>query len=402
MRLPVIAEPLRHRDFRLLWAGQTLSVFGSFMRIVAVPFQILTLGGSVVEIGIAAAATTAVQVPFLLFGGAIVDRVPRRLVLLISDLLSGIAMSVIALLGITGQLRIEHLYVMAAVLGLADAFFGPALMAIVPELVPQEILVRGNALRGLSRQGGRLGGSLVGGVLVATFGAPVAFTVDALTYFASFIALAVMRPGDAPAGQRKHLLAEVREGFAFVFSIPWIWATIALFSVINLLVFGPLAVGLPVLVRDVLRADAAVFGALTGALAAGEMVAGIILGQATIRRSGIVMYSFAVMAGVILVTFGTFPMLAWLLIASLLMGITFVGFNILWESALQRHVPRGLLGRVTSVDYFGSLLLGPVAPLVAAALIERFGTTQVFIGAGVVVAMLAASAYFVRSIRELA
>jgi MFS family permease len=95
-------------------------------------------------------------------------------------------------------------------------------------------------------------------------------------------------------------------------------------------------------------------------------------------------------------------MLAWLLIASFLMGITFVGFNILWESALQRHVPRALLGRVTSVDFFGSLLLGPVAPLVAAVLIERLGTTQVFIGAGVAVAMLAASAYFVRSIRELA
>ena len=402
MRFPAIAEPLRHRDFRLLWAGQTLSVFGSWMRIVAVPFQILALGGSAAEIGIAAAASTAVQVPFLLFGGAVVDRVPRRLVLLTSDLLSGTAMSVIAFLGISGQLRIEHLYVMAALLGLADAFFGPALMAIVPELVPEEILIKGNALRGLSRQGGRLGGSLVGGVLVAAFGPAIAFAIDALTYFASFLALAVMRPGAAPSGGRKHLLAEVREGFAFVFSIPWVWMTIALFSVINLLVFGPLNVGLPILVRDVLHGDAAVFGALTASLAAGQIAAGIILGQATIRRSGIVMYAFAVMAGVVLASFGAFPLLAWLLLASVLMGVTFVGFNILWESALQRHVPRALLGRVTSVDFFGSLLLGPVAPLVAAALIESLGTTQVFIGAGIIVAVLSASAYLVRSIRELA
>ena len=402
MRFPAIAEPLRHRDFRLLWAGQTLSVFGSWMRIVAVPFQILALGGSAAEIGIAAAASTAVQVPFLLFGGAVVDRVPRRLVLLTSDLLSGTAMSVIALLGISGQLRIEHLYVMAALLGLADAFFGPALMAIVPELVPEEILIKGNALRGLSRQGGRLGGSLVGGVLVAAFGPAIAFAIDALTYFASFLALAVMRPGAAPSGGRKHLLAEVREGFAFVFSIPWVWMTIALFSVINLLVFGPLNVGLPILVRDVLHGDAAVFGALTASLATGQIAAGIILGQATIRRSGIVMYAFAVMAGVVLASFGAFPLLAWLLLASVLMGVTFVGFNILWESALQRHVPRALLGRVTSVDFFGSLLLGPVAPLVAAALIESLGTTQVFIGAGIIVAVLSASAYLVRSIRELA
>lgn len=372
------------------------------MRIVAVPFQILALGGSAAEIGIAAAANTAVMVPFLLFGGAVVDRVPRRLVLLISDLLRGVVMSGIAFLGLTGQLRVEHLYVMAAVLGLADAFFGPALMAIVPELVPNEILVRGNALRGLSSQGGRLGGSLVGGLLVASFGAPVAFAIDALTYFASFAALSIMGRGEAPPGERKHLLVEVREGFAFVFAIPWVWITIALFSVINLLVFGPLNVGLPLLVRDVLRGDAAMFGALTAALGAGQIVAGIILGQATIRRTGMVMYAFAVVGGVVLASFGAFPLLLWLLLACFVLGTTFVGFNILWESALQRHVPRTLLGRVTSVDFFGSLLLGPVAPLLAAVLIERLGPTQVFIGAGLIVAVLAGSAYFVRSIRELA
>jgi MFS transporter, DHA3 family, tetracycline resistance protein len=371
------------------------------MRIVAIPFQILALGGSAAEIGIAAAAGAAVQVPFLLFGGAVVDRLPRRLVLLASDLVRGIALSAIAFLGLTGQLRIEHLYVMAAVLGLTDAFFGPALMAIVPELVPKEILVSGNALRGLSSQGGRLGGSLVGGLLVAAFGPPIAFAIDAATFFASLLALAVMRPGDAPSGERKHLMAEVREGLAFVFAIPWVWMTIALFSIINLLVFGPMSVGLPILVRDVLRADAAVFGALTAALAVGQIGAGIVLGQMTIRRSGIVMYGFAVLAGVVLASFGAFPVLAWLLLASVLMGITFVGFNILWESALQRHVPRALLGRVTSVDAFGSFLLGPVAPLVAAALIERLGTTQVFIGAGIVVAIVSASAFLIRSIREL-
>ena len=370
------------------------------MRVVALPFQILALGGGAAEIGIAAAAA-AFTVPFFLFGGAVVDRVSRRLVLLLSDLVRGSGMSIIAFLGLTGQLRIEHLYAMAAVLGLADAFFGPAIMAIVPELVPSEIIVRGNALRGLSQQFGRLGGSLLGGILVATFGPPIAFLIDAVTYFASFLALAVMRPGDAPSGARKHMLAEVREGLAFVFSIPWVWVTIALFSVINLVIFGPMNVGLPLLVRDVLRADAAVFGALMASLGAGQIVAGLILGQATIRRSGLVMYTFAVISGVVLGSMGAFPILLWLLIASFLMGITIVGFNILWESALQRHVPRALLGRVTSVDFFGSLLLGPVTPLVAAGLIERLGTTQVFIAAGILAMALAASAFLVRSIREL-
>lgn len=113
-------------------------------------------------------------------------------------------------------------------------------------------------------------------------------------------------------------------------------------------------------------------------------------------------YGFAVLAGSTLASFGVLPILGWLLVASALLGVSFVGFNIQWESALQRHVPRALLGRVTSVDFFGSLLLGPVAPLLAAALIERVGTTQVFLGGGVLVVILSASAFFIRSIRELA
>ena len=123
--MPLILEPLRHRDFRLLWTGQTVSSFGNFIYTVAVPFQILALGGSPLQLGLGAAINTGTMLVFLLLGGAIVDRLPRRRIILASDFASGCVVSMVALLGSAGALRIEHLYVASAFFGMTSAFFCP-------------------------------------------------------------------------------------------------------------------------------------------------------------------------------------------------------------------------------------------------------------------------------------
>ena len=146
MRLPRIVEPLRHRDFRLLWTGQTLSLLGSFVSNIAYPFQVLQLGGSALELGIFVSAYTAASLVFLLLGGAVADRVPRRTLIIATEVASGVTVSVMAILGFTGALQMWHLYISAALFGAASAFSVPALGAIIPELVPEEILVAGNAV----------------------------------------------------------------------------------------------------------------------------------------------------------------------------------------------------------------------------------------------------------------
>jgi MFS family permease len=175
MRLPRVLEPLRHRDFRLLLTGQTVSRFGNFIYFVALPFQILVLGGSPVQLGLSAAISTGTMVAFLLLGGAIVDRLPRRRIILASDFASGSVVAAISVLGLTGALRIEHLYVASAFYGMTAAFFQPAMTAIIPELVPAQVLQSGNAINGLSDQSARVAGPVVGGLIVAVAGPPVAF-----------------------------------------------------------------------------------------------------------------------------------------------------------------------------------------------------------------------------------
>jgi MFS family permease len=401
VRLPRVLEPLRHRDFRLLWTGQTLTLLGSFVSQVAYPFQILQLGGSAVELGALASIFTAASLVFLLLGGAIADRIPRRTLIIVTELASGVITAVVSLLGFTGMLEIWHLYVAAALFGAAVSFSGPAIGAMIPELVPEEILVPGNAVRGLSRQAARTGGPVLGGLLVAAVGPPAAFAFDALTFFASALAVMFIRARPVVAAKTASILAEIREGFAFVFAKEWLWVTIFGWSVVNAGFIGAFVVGLPLLVTDVLLAGAVTFGFINAAVGVGEAVGAAVIGQLRIRRAGIAMYLFAVGSGVGLLLYGVVPNLAGALVAGLVLGFTFVCFGVLWESALQRHVPRQMLGRVTSVDWFGGTLLGPVAPIAAALIIEAYGPPALFIVAGAIATGFAVFGLLLPSIRRL-
>jgi MFS family permease len=401
MRTPRIVTPLRHRDFRLLWIGQTVSMVGSWAHSVALPFQILALGGSAIQLGISVALFSGVSLVVILFGGAVADRLPRRRLILGSDLACGLVVSVVAFLGLTHQLQIWQLYVESVLFGAASSFYLPAMTAIIPDLVSKETLVAANALRGLSRQGARVVGPLGAGLLVAFAGPPPAFAFNAATFFISFGALLMTSQpaGVAATGQR--ILTDVWGGVRFTFSIPWLWVTIFGFALINAAMLGPIIVGLPLLVKHVLLADARVFGVITAAIGLGEASGGIIVTLLPQRRAGPAMYAAEILAAIALAGFGFFPSLGPILVCGFFNGVGLTVFQVIWESALQRHVPTQMLGRVSSVDYFGALLLLPIAPIAFGVAIQRYPIPDIFIVSGLAAAVLCALALLVPSIREL-
>jgi MFS family permease len=401
VRLPRIVEPLRHRDFRLLWTGQTLTLLGSFVSNIAYPFQVLQLGGSALELGALVSAFTGSSLVFLLIGGAVADRVPRRTLIVATELGRGVIAAIIAILGFTGALQIWHLYVSYALFGAASAFSIPALAAIIPELVPEEILVPGNAVQGLSRQGARVGGPIVGGLIVATAGPPAAFAFDAITFVLSAGAVALTRARPLGLEPRQSVLKEIREGFAFVFSVQWLWVTIFGWSVIAAAFVGAITVGLPLLVTNVLGGGAQTYGLISAAIGVGEAVGATAIAQVHIRRSGLAMYLFGTLGGVALLVYGLVPTVPGSLVAGVINGVSFACFGVLWVTALQVHVPRRLLGRVTSVDWFGGTLLAPLAPVGAALLAVSQGPASVFIVAGVLMVVLTLAGLLLPSIRDL-
>jgi DHA3 family tetracycline resistance protein-like MFS transporter len=401
VRLPRIVEPLRHRDFRLLWTGQSLTLLGSFVSNIAYPFQVLQLGGTALELGVLVSIFTASSLAFLLIGGAVADRFPRRTLIVVTEFGSGVIVGAVAILGFTGVLQIWHLYVSYAWFGAAMAFNVPALGAIIPELVPEEILVPGNAMQGISRQGARVGGPLVGGLLVATAGPPAAFAFNAITFFLSAGAVTLTRARPSTAEQRASILTEIREGLAFVFSVQWLWVTIFGWSLISAAFVGSLTVGLPLLVTRVLGGGAETYGIISAAVGLGEAVGATVIAQVRVRRNGLAMYLFGALGGVALLVYGLVPTIPGALVAAAINGVSFACFGVLWVTALQVHVPRRLLGRVTSVDWFGGTLLAPLAPVGAALLADAAGPAFVFIVAGSVTVVLTLAGLLLPSIRNL-
>jgi len=396
-----IVRPLAHRDFRLLWTGQTISFFGNGVYQVALPFQILALHGSPLQLALGFTISTAASLLMLLFGGVIVDRISRRRVILISDLASGVVVAIVAGLGLAHRLGIEEIYVASLCFGIASAFYLPAMSSILPDLVPPEVLVAGNSIRGLSRQVNRVIAPLVGGVIVSTLGPPTAFAIDAVTFVASFAIFLLSAEPPAVTRLSRRIWEELREGISYASSIPWIWITIWAFAAINFFLFAPISVGLPLLVRDVLGGGASVFGLIVAAAGIGEISASLLIGQFKVRRLGLFLYLVAATEGIAVVLIGVVPRLAVAMVANAVFAACVVAFGVHWDSALQRLIPRHLLGRVTSLDWFGAILLGPVAPLFAAFLAERTGPLSIFIVCGAMGTILSLAGLGFRSIRQL-
>jgi MFS family permease len=401
VRLPAILVPLRHRDFRLLLVGQTVSSFGNFFFYVALPFQLLALGASPVELGIAVTILSASTLVFLLLGGAVADRVSRRRLILASDAVGGGATAMIALLAWAGALRVEHLYAASALLGAAFAFLFPAYSAIIAELVPPDLLTQGNAARSLGGSLARTAGPLAAGIAVAFLGIPIAFAIDALTFLLSFLLLLLSRATPRPTVPETHLLRQVRDGIAFVLATPWLWMALLGFTFINLSYGGQRGVMTPIFVRDALHAGAATFGVVIAAHGIGQIAGGVVIAQLAIERPGVAMYVFEVLAGLSTLAIGLLVWLPATLIAMAVMGVALASSDTLFNAAVQRNVPQQMLGRVTSINLLVGSLFVPLAPIAAGVLVDLVGPAETFVLAGAFAAGLALVLLVVSPVRGL-
>src|SRR5947207_4284519 len=173
---------LAERDFRLLFIGRTISLFGTAFAPIALAFAVVRLTGSPADLGLVLSAYMLAHLVFLLAGGVWADRLPRHLVMVTSDLLSGVSQITLAVLLLTGVAQTWQLIFLAAVKGGASAFFMPASTGLVPQIVSAPRLQQANALLSLSRNSTRIAGVALAGILVATIGAGWALAFDGATY----------------------------------------------------------------------------------------------------------------------------------------------------------------------------------------------------------------------------
>ncbi|MDH4346553.1 MAG: MFS transporter, partial [Thermoleophilia bacterium] len=225
--------PLAHRDFRLLFLGRAVSFAGSAMAPVALAFAVLELGGSATDLGIVLTVAILPQLLFLLIGGVVADRLPRHLIMVSSNALSGLAQGAAAVLLLTGRAEIWHLAVIAVVRAVASSFFFPAQQGIVPQLVPRAMLQPANVLLRLTLNVTTIGGAALGGIVVAAAGPGWAIGFDALTYLAAAAILLPMRVAAPARDAATSFVMELRDGWDEFRARTWLWVVVIGFAFSN-------------------------------------------------------------------------------------------------------------------------------------------------------------------------
>jgi MFS family permease len=397
-----LLRPLRERDFALLWAGMTISLLGDGIFLVAEAWQVYDLNNDPLALSLVGTAWTLGMVAFLLTGGLISDRADRRQVLILADLVRAAALLAMGVLSITGAIEIWHLVALAALMGIGDAFFGPAFGAIVPDIVSAEHLVQANALQQVVEQAAaRLVGPALGGLVVAALGVGPAFLVDSGTFVLSAVAVAALRVRSRAVERARSARAELREGLEFVRHEPWLWSTLISASLSLLFFLGPLEVLLPYVVRNDLHAGAGGYGLVLAAAGVGAIGVSLAVGQLGIpRRYLTFMYAMWTVATLPLAGYAVGTHLWQFVLLGAVYGGCMTGGMVVWGTLMSTRVPPDLRGRVHSLDWFVSIGLTPISFALTGPLSKAIGIDATLVLAAILPAVACVVLFVVARLRE--
>ena len=381
-----ILRPFKIKDFRLLWTAMTVSFFGDGIYMVAIAWQVYELSNAPTALSAVGVAWSLPRTLFLLVGGVMTDRFERRRIMIVADLLRGGAVATMGMLTVTGAVRLWHLIALAVVYGIGQALFAPAFGAIVPEIVPPHMLTEANSLDSVVRHAAeRLFGPAVGGFTIAAVGAGGAFLVDAGTYVFSIVVLLRLGTRPPPESEAGHQpLKEIKEGFAYVRSQPWLIATLLSALMTLLFALGPIQILLPYLVKNELGGTAADLGVVLAAGGLGSVLAALMLGQHGLPRRHITFMYATWAVGVGTLVFYAAATRLWHVVAAEFVGWgLFTTGLIVWTTLMHRLVPSRLLGRVSSLDWMVSTAFVPLSFALTAPVSAAIGVRATFFWGGV-------------------
>lgn len=394
--------PLRLVPFRFLLAGRAINALGNAIAPIALAFAVLDLTGSPSDLGLVVGARMLVNVVFLLFGGALADRVPKHLLMVGASVAAAATQAAVAALVLCGTATVALLIALSAANGMVSALALPASAAIVPQLVPADIRQQANALNRLFLNGAVIIGAPVGGVIVATAGPGWGIAIDAAAFAISAVAFALLRlpPASANAGAaRSGILTDLRTGWTEFRSRTWLWVVVAGFAVINAALSGGISVLGPVVADDTVGRRA--WGLVLAAQTVGMVLGALLAMRIRVSRLlfvGVLCTAFEVLP---MLTLGVVPHLGLLLGAAFLAGAGIEQFSVAWETTMQEHIPADRLARVYSYDMVGSFVAIPIGQVAAGPIAEAVGVESALVGAATLIALSVAGMLSSGAVRNL-
>jgi MFS family permease len=383
-RLPSTFRALRHRNFRLFFVGQFISLTGTWMQSVAQSWLVYRLTGSVVLLGMIGFAS---QIPVFLLtpiGGTAADRYNRHRILLVTQSIAMVLAFILAFLTLTDRIEIWHLFVIASGFGLANAFDIPARQAFAVDMVGKEDLINAIALNSSMFNGARIVGPAIAGLLVAAVGEAWCFFGNAVSYIAVLSGLLMMRITPVLRQPTGSPLANIAEGFGYVIRTKPVLALLLLLGLVSLMGM-PYSVLMPIFAEEILRGDSSTLGFLMGASGTGALAAALVLAS---RKHVFGLGRWVMLAcggfGISLILF-SFSRSFWLS-ALLLVPVGFAMMTQMSSSntLIQAMIPDELRGRVMAVYSMMFMGMAPLGSLLAGTLAGIIGAPETVALGGIV------------------
>ncbi len=395
---------LGDRSFRWYFAARSVSNAGSAMAPVALAFAVLHVDRSAGALAQVLGVRTLAMVVFLLAGGVIADRFSRIAVLQVAHLLTFLTQGAAATLLISGHATLTQLTVLEGLNGAASAFTMPAMMGIVPLVVPRERLQQANALLSFSRNGLGILGPAAAGLLVVGVGPGWALAVDAASYLLAVACLTRVRLPAREAARRgagTSMVRELREGWSEFTARTWLWVIVAVFGVTNAIHIGVIGVLGPLVAATTPALGVPGWGAALSAEALGTLVMTLVMMRVAQRRPLVEGMLGCAVVALPMLLLGVSPAVVPLVAAFFVAGAAIEVFSVGWTTALHEHVPVDVLSRVSSYDALGSFVAMPVGTFLYGWLATVVSVPTLLVASAVLYAAVSLAALLSASVRGL-
>jgi MFS family permease len=395
-------QVLAQRDFGLFWTSLLFSAVGSEIAAVAVAWQVYEITNSPFQLGLTGFFRALPVMILSIPGGIVADRVDRRRLLIITQGLAALLSLALALLTVSGQVRVWHIYAVIFLHGAVSIFDAPARTAMIPALVPPEQLASAYALNITWRQVATLAGPFLGGLCISAFGVGVSYFIDGASFFGVILCLFFMRPRPtSPAEKKESPLQSVRAGFNFIREQPAILALMSMDTCVNF--FGSYRSMMPAFARDFLGTGPAGLGALLGVPALGALAgSGIVMAMGNPKHKGKLIIKVTLIYTAGLIGFALSRSFVLSLVIVFALGLLDAIGETLRDTLVQLITPDRMRGRVKSFDqvfmsagtYAGHAQMGTAATFLGVPGALIFGG---FLGSAAVLLV----AKYARSLRSI-
>jgi hypothetical protein len=400
-----LLRPLRLRDFAFLWTGMTVSMIGDGVYYVAIAWQVIDLTKNPAALGWVGIAWSLPQVLFVLAGGVLSDRVDRRRLMIAGDLIRLIAIGLIGVLSVLGELTLPLLVALIVVYGTGVAVFQPAFTSIVPTLVPDELLVEANSLGQFVKPFAMtLVGPVLGGALIGLGGPGWAFIADSATFaFSAAMILAIRRRAITrdPEAQTSPW-QDVAYAFRYLRTQRWLLIAMVGGAISLLCTWGPWEALVPYMVRQELGGGPFALGLVFGAGGVGSVAAALTIGQrGRVPRRAITALYVAWAIGMFgTAGFGLVTAVWQAMIVAVVTEGSITVLVVIWYTLIQRLVPGHLLGRVSSLDWLLTTAGVPLSFAIVGPAAAAVGVRATLVAAGVLGGAITLAVMFVRGARD--